>query len=102
MDREVPLRSHKFMPGPVNLMKHFACSIICSASQTASPFPVLKLDPVMGSVARRSSLPSVDREVRRQALTRGFQPIAIASRFGAAASTLGTGLGPFLATYIRV
>ena len=27
-------------------MKHFACSIICSASQTASPFPMLKLDPV--------------------------------------------------------
>ena len=38
MDRDSPLRSHKFMPGPANLMKHFACSIICSASQTASPF----------------------------------------------------------------
>ena len=46
MDREVPLRSHKFMPGLANLMKHFACSIICSASQTVSPFPMLKLDPV--------------------------------------------------------
>ena len=35
-DRNPPFRSHKFMPGPASLMKHSACSIICSPCQAAS------------------------------------------------------------------
>ena len=54
--RDVPLRSHKSMPGPVKLMKQFVCSIISSAFRMASPFqysssnqPGIRCAKILGS-----------------------------------------------------
>ena len=61
MGRKPPLRSPRFMPGPGNSTKHFACSIICSRSQTTSPSRCSSsIQP--GTRSQRPALPSFDRK----------------------------------------